>query len=433
MNRRRTTPAVFFAPLMTLCASGAPALLGCAGAASGGGSAPPPSRSRDAITPAAVVSPEAHADGRVTLRLRAPHAESVLVLVEGSAPAPMNEQDGVWTITTAPLAPDWYGYSFVVDGVSIADPANPALKPGLLGAQSMLHVVGPAPMPWDVADVPHGVVHRHFYRSAVAGDDRDFYVYTPPGYEDAPRRRYPVLYLLHGFSDDASAWTAVGRANVIVDNAIANGKAEPMIVVMPLGYGAPEILAGGFAGFSRDAALRRRNFERFRQALVGEVVPRVEAAYRVDADRDAHAIAGLSMGGTESLVVGLNEPDRFAWIGAFSSGGLGDDLDADFPLVGVGSAGRSGPRAARPWRLLWISCGTDDKLIADHRRLTGWLRAKGAEHVAEESGGGHTWMVWRRNLVDFAALLFRRGAAPADPAIPAKGRPGPNTVDAGQP
>src|SRR5262249_29131930 len=159
------------------------------------------------------------------------------------------------------------------------------------------------------------------YRSGVVGDERDFYVYTPPGYNPGADRRYPVLYLLHGFSDDASGWTAVGRAHVILDNLIAQRKAKPMLVVMPLGYGAPAI-APRTGPALRDPNLGQRNYDRFRNALLTEVLPEVEKTYRVATDRSSRAIAGLSMGGAESLFVGLNALDRFAWVGAFSSGGL---------------------------------------------------------------------------------------------------------------
>src|SRR5208337_3575425 len=155
-------------------------------------------------------------------------------------------------------------------------------------------------LPWEINLVPHGVIHHHFYRSGIVGDDRDFYVYTPPAYNPEAKKLYPALYLLHGFSDDASAWTAVGRAHVILDNLIAQGKAKPMIVVMPLGYGAPEILSPTFHGF-RDSSLVDRNMDRFRQALLTEVIPQVEKIYRVSPDRQSRAIAGLSMGGAESL------------------------------------------------------------------------------------------------------------------------------------
>jgi enterochelin esterase family protein len=349
-----------------------------------------------ALPPPPPVSPEVHADGRVTFRVRAPGAREVAVSREGAEPLPMRKDDqGVWTVTTTPLEPDLYGYNFEVDGVRTLDTANPRLKPNLVWMQNLLHVPGREAAPWDVRDVPRGAVHRHFQRSKVVGDDRDFYVYTPPGYRAEGAALYPVLYLLHGYSDEADAWTAIGRAHVILDNLIADGKARPMLVVMPLGYGAPEIVRP--APF-RDPELRQRNYDRFREALLTEVVPAVEKAYRVIPDRGSRAIAGLSMGGAESLLVGLNAVDRFAWVGAFSTGGLSEDLDAAFPGFDA--------KVNERLRLLWIACGTEDRLIGTSRQVRAWLDRKGVRHTAVETPGAHTWMVWRRNLAAFVPMLF---------------------------
>jgi enterochelin esterase-like enzyme len=349
--------------------------------------------------PARLLSPEVRPDQSVTFRFRAPNAKEVLLGLEGTKPVPMEkDEQGVWSLTTAPLEPDYYGYSFIADGVGLIDPVNPLLKPNLISTQSMVHVLGPASLPWEVNDVPHGVVHHHYYRSAVVGDERDFYVYTPPAYNPRAKQKYPVLYLLHGFSDDASGWTAVGRANVMIDNLIAQGKVKPMLVVMPLGYGAPEIVASGFGGF-RDDALRQRNFDRFTQALLTEVIPQVESAYHVIANRNARAIAGLSMGGAESLLTGLNHLDEFAWVGSFSAGGLQADFSAQFPALDSSANQRL--------RALWVACGVDDGLIGVNRRFREWLKSKGIEHADIETPGVHSWMVWRRNLANFSQLLFR--------------------------
>ncbi len=190
----------------------------------------------------------------------------------------------------------------------------------------------------------------------------------------------------------------MGRAHVIMDNLIAQGKTKPMVVVMPLGYGAPEILRGGFGAF-RNTELRDRNFAKFSETLLGEVLPRVESAYLVNKDRNSRAIAGLSMGGSESLLTGLNNVDKFAWIGAFSSGGLPEELDNDFPRLNA--------KANDELKLLWIACGVDDRLIELNRKLRAWLEAKGVRKVDIETPGAHTWMVWRRNLSSFTPLLFR--------------------------
>ena len=363
------------------------------------GAAPGLAQAQQPQPPPPVLSPEVYPDHHVTFRFRDPNAKQVRLHREGAEPLPMQkDEQGVWSITTDPLEPDFYGYAFVADGVNLIDPSNPLMKPNLLNTQSVVHVPGPVSLPWEIDDIPHGTIHHHFYRSGIVDDDRDFYVYTPPGYDGLAKQTYPVLYLLHGFSDDASAWTAVGRAHVILDHLIAQGKAKPMIVVMPLGYGVPEIVSRGFGAF-RDESLRQRNFDKFRQALLTEVIPQVETAYAVSKDRNSQAVAGLSMGGAESLLTGLNTLDRFAWVGAFSSGGLGEDFDKAFPGLDA--------KAKSRLRLLWIACGTSDRLIEANRKFREWLKSKGIQHTDIETPGAHTWMVWRRNLASFAPLLFR--------------------------
>jgi enterochelin esterase family protein len=175
---------------------------------------------------------------------------------------------------------------------------------------------------------------------------------------------------------------------------------------MPLGYGAPEVLDARFRSGPPDPALRERNMQRFGQALLNEVIPAVERDYRVSTDRTSRAIAGLSMGGAESLATGLNALDRFAWVGAFSSGGLGGDFGAAFPSLDA--------RANAKLKLLWIACGTEDALITANRELRAWLTSKGVQHTGIETPGMHTWMVWRRNLAAFAPLLFQ-DTAPSRP------------------
>jgi len=350
-----------------------------------------------AQAPPPVVSPEVHPDGRVTFRLRAPNATKVELSREGGVRVEMQKgEHGIWSVTTDPLAPNLYGYTFIVDGISILDPVNSVIKPNLLGLQNLVHV--PGSMPWDLKDVPHGSLHRHFYRSGIVGDQRDFYVYTPPGYDASAKTTYPTLYLLHGFSDDASGWTSVGRAHIILDNLIAEGKAKPMLVVMPLGYGAPEIVKRNGPGF-RNPELVKRNFDGFRDALLQEVIPLVEKTYRVSKDRTQRAIAGLSMGGSEALLTGLNALDRFAWVGAFSSGGLPPEFEKNFPSLDA--------KANEQLKLLWIACGKDDRLIGLNRNLIDWLNSRKIRHTWIETEGAHTWMVWRRYLADFTPLLFR--------------------------
>jgi enterochelin esterase-like enzyme len=349
--------------------------------------------------PPAIQSPEVQPDGKVTFRLLDPGAKSVLLNFEGDAkPSPMTRDDsGVWSITVGPLDPDLYGYDFIADGVYLLDPNNPTLKPNLIQPQNVVEVKGATPQLWDVAEVPHGVVHHHFFKSKVVGDQRDFYVYTPPGFDPKAKTNYPVFYLLHGYSDSADGWTAVGKANVILDNLIAQGKVKPMIVVMPLGYGTPEMIKLKWNAWSHPE-VRQQNFDGFRKSLLTEVMPMVEGAYPVSTKREDRAIAGLSMGGSESLLTGLNNIDKFAYVGSFSAGGLGDEYAPAFPTLDA--------KQASQLRTLWIACGTSDHLIDDNRKFKSWLKSKDIAFTDIETPGAHTWMVWRRNLINFTPLLF---------------------------
>lgn len=352
--------------------------------------------------PLPLQSPQVH-DGMATLQLRDPNAQKVVLNLEGAKePYAMKRDDqGVWSVTVGPLDPNLYGYSFQADGVRLLDPSNWRINPNLLNPSNSLHVPGPSPMPWEDNDIPHGVVHHTFYHSNIVGDNRNFYVYTPPGYNPAAQTTYPVLYLLHGYSDDASGWTAVGKANLILDSLIATGRIKPMIVVMPLGYGAPEIVqrTPTFGATFNNREVRERNFDKFRDALLEEVLPAVEKTYKVRVNRDSRAIAGLSMGGAESLLTGLNRIDVFGWVGSFSAGGLSDDFAADFPQLNQEKASQL--------HLLWIACGTDDRLITTNRNLIKWLKSKNIQPTQIETPGMHTWMVWRNNLIAFTPLLFR--------------------------
>jgi enterochelin esterase family protein len=232
----------------------------------------------------------------------------------------------------------------------------------------------------------------------VIGRERPVLVYTPPGYDPAAAKPYPVLYLLHGYSDAEDAWTTVGRANVILDNLIARGQAKPMVVVMPLGYGNDEVLAAGWSK-ARTPQVKHDSDRKFGDALLNEVMPQAEKAYRVSPDRAAHAIAGLSMGGRQSLVIGLNALDRFAWISAFSSGEVDSAFASIYPAVGVNTNARL--------RLLWISCGRDDGLLQFNQNLADWLDAQGVRHTWVVTPGAHSWLVWRRNLATLVPLLFQ--------------------------
>jgi enterochelin esterase family protein len=325
------------------------------------------------------MSPEVHPDRRVTLRLRAPNAAEVLVSGEFAAkPQPLvKDENGIWSITLGPLEPDVYGYNFRVDGTSLNDPHNPSIKAGVAGTSSLVSVPGSEPLPWDEREVPHGVLHRHFYKSNVIGDQRSIVVYTPPGY--SPRSKYPVLYLLHGSGDLSTSWADTGKANFILDNLLATGRAKPMLVVMPFGHAV-----------SRSSPESRvRNTELFSKDLLEVIIPAVENSYSVIANKSGRAIAGLSMGGGQALWAGLNHPDVFGAVGAFSSA-----VPQNLPMK-VNN------------QLLWIAIGKDDFLLEVNRKLDAALRSAGVKYAYKETEGAHSWRVWRRYLSELVPVLFR--------------------------
>ena len=356
-----------------------------------------------AAQPAAIVSPQVNPDRSVTFRLARADAHDVLVALAGlETPLKMTLSNDVWSATSAPLESGTYWYSYLVDGREELDPVNPSTMPSYAFLNSVVRVPGPGKEPWDRADVPHGAVHRHFYESKLVKGlpegRSEYFVYTPPGYESHPSQTYPTLYLLHGLSEGAADWTAMGGANFILDNMIAAGKAKPMVVVMPLGYGDMAVAGESPSADTSFAQLFNASSILFDDVLLHEILPRVEQDYRVSRSRDARAIAGLSMGGFESLIAAFNRPGKdgasqFAWVGSFST-------PAMFlpPLEAKAQTAKL--------RLLWIACGAGDSLLEPNRNLVKELVARGYAVKAVETPGAHIWPVWQRNLADFAQLLF---------------------------
>lgn len=352
----------------------------------------------------ALKSHEVHPDGRITFRYRDRRAEVVGLNLEGfDKPLPMERGgDGVWSATSPALPPQIYFYSFVADGEARLDPHNHVQKPNLTPAWrgNLVTVPGATPQPWELADIPHGTVHHHVYTTrfvaGLAADQSDYFVYTPPGYDPQSARRYPVLYLLHGWSDLAVGWTEVGKAHLIIDALIAQGRAQPMVVVMPLGYGDMAFVRNEAAW--DDLPLRARHYRKFEQALLQEVMPQVDAAYAVERSRGSRAIAGLSMGGRESLEVGLNHLEVFGWVGGFSASLEGMDFARDFAAL---AAKRT------TMHLVWVGCGVRDESVTEQRKFVAWLGQQRIPVTAIESSGAHTYLEWRNYLVQFAPLLFR--------------------------
>lgn len=346
------------------------------------------SRSAVAQRRGAAIWPEVHADRTVTFRLRAPEAQQVL-LNANFLPQPRamtKDAEGLWSMTSGPLTPEIYEYDFNVDGLTVPDPANPFVKVWRRASRSMVLVPGDPSLFFEEQDVPHGTVHVQRYHSQSLDVTRGLYVYTPPGYETATETKYPVLYLLHGSGDTEDAWTIVGRAHVILDNAFAAGRARPMIVAMPYGH-TPSAGLGNRGAFETD--------------LIGDVIPLVEKNYRVRAGSAARAIVGLSMGGGQSLRIGLGHPDLFAWIAGFSSSAPADE-ELQKLLARPGELNEK-------LRLLWIGCGRKDFLFERNQKFRRGLEAKGVKYTAHITDGGHEWRLWRRYLNEVVPLFFQSG------------------------
>ncbi len=345
-----------------------------------------------------LVSPQLHADRTVTFRLAAPQAKEVFVQGLAGLPpqAMVKSAGGNWEITLGPLAPELYSYTFAVDGATVTDPHNRHVKKWL-SVENLLEVPGEPPMLHERQAVPHGVVHHHVYRSRTTNTERGVYVYTPPGYRgDAPSPRFPLLVLLHGYGDDESAWLEVGRAHWMADNLIAQQRAIPLVIAMPYGHPLPLEKQTTFEDYSA------RNRVVMEQDLMEDLLPLLQREYRVADDSRQRAIVGLSMGGGQSLMIGLKRLDQFAWVGGFSSAPPQDDLDRQFAALV-----QDVPLANRQLQLLWLACGQEDYLLDRNDQLHRWLEQHGIHHTYHITAGAHDWMVWRKYLAEFLPLLFR--------------------------
>lgn len=380
-----------------------------------------------------VVSPEVLSDGRVMFRLFAPDATAVSVT--GDWPGgvtltttPMaKDAKGVWSATVGPLAPEFWIYSFTVDGVPTLDPRNVNTRRNTTRIENTLLIRGPESDDYAVNAVPHGTVTMQWYASPSLNATRRTYVYTPPGYEKGTGR-YPVLYLLHGGSGDEDAWFSCGRASQILDNLIAQGKATPMIVVMPNGnvtrIASPDLVASPPALPANQDPGR---FPRFPESLVKDLVPFIDASYRTLPDRDHRAIAGLSVGGAQTMYTAFNHLELFAWVAAFSGGYPvmpGVAIDVAPPPNAASLKGPDVTKTLDPvkfaalmpqldaasndrLKLLYISIGTADTLITTHGVVKQVLKDKGVPYTLREFPGYiHEWPVWRVSLRDLLPRLF---------------------------
>lgn len=330
-----------------------------------------------------MISPEIHPDRTVTFRYDSPRANMVTVSVEyldGLRPMDITEQ-GFWAITLGPFDPEIYSYSFVVDGVNVIDPKNPVIKIGTTTTNSLFEIPGDKPLFYEERPVPRGVVNLHRYNSKTLGITRGLNIYTPPGYDKNTNRKYPVLYLLHGSGDNERGWSTVGRMNVILDNLIAEKHAVPMIVVMPDGH-APRV-EGIPNSFGAD--------------LINEIIPFVEENYRVKDGSKNRALAGLSMGGFQTMEIGVKNLDLFNWLGVFSAG---------INMSYENTHGQYLSSMNEKLELFWIGIGKTDFLWERNENLLALLHKNNVEHISMTSEGGHTWKNWRLFFYEFSQLLF---------------------------
>jgi len=344
-----------------------------------------------------IVSPEVSGDRKLTFRFTDAKADAVRVTspdVPDLGKGDMTKaENGTWELTVGPVPAGAYRYAFSVDGVSIVDPRNYAISESNDHVSSLAVVRGSDVM--DETDVPHGAVAAVAYHSKSLDRDRRMHVYTPPGYENGTEK-YPVFYLLHGAGDCDEAWTSVGRANFILDNLIAQKKAVPMIVVMPAGHTTH---GAGFGG-------GRGGRDEFGDDFNGDIKPYVESHYRTINDREHRAIAGLSMGGGQTLAIAFSHLADYSYVGVFSSGaGIGGGGGGSWE--DVHKADLDNAELKPGLKLLWLSTGNKDGLLPRTKATVEMLKKHGFDPVFKESERGHVWLNWRDYLVEFTPRLFK--------------------------
>ena len=353
-----------------------------------------------------VNSPEVLSDGKTAFRILAPEAVSVglqssdMFGMQQTGVSFTKNKDGVWEAIVDPVAPGAYRYVFTVDGASVVDPHNTSISESNGNVWSMVYVPGTEFM--EMKQIPHGAVAEVTYYSKSLKRHRRMHVYTPPGYE-SDNRRYPVFYLLHGAMDCDDSWTTVGRAGFILDNLIAAKKAKPMVVVMPAGHTSKDFSMGGGIG---------RAVDEFSEDFVNDIMPYVETHYRVLKDRESRAIAGLSMGGMQTLNITMSDLGKYSYIGVFSSGVFrmppGSPAQSSSPDWEQQHLSMLDNRDLKKGlELLWFATGSEDFLIETTRSTVEMLKKHGFSPVYKETGGGHTWANWRDYLNEFAPQLFQ--------------------------
>ncbi len=344
-----------------------------------------------------IISPEVHPDQTATFRISSKDAKTVnLLLPDIKINQAMEKNEaGVWSITIGPLEPDIYAYNYMVDGTHTVDPMNPIMKRGVGLTTSLVEIPGKEPMFFAEQAIPRGTVHIHRYDSKTTGTTRGLYIYTPPGYDPRAKNKYPVLYLLHGAGDTENGWIEIGQANRIADNLLASGKMTPLIIVMPLGHATFAEGAAAPGGFNQTGTA-------FEKDLLTEVIPYVENHYNASSDAKKRAIGGLSMGGRQTLNIGLGHLDKFSYILAYSSAVRNPEQDSVMMRLISDPA-----KINKALKVFWIGCGREDGLFAGNQSFSDMLKKKGITHIYYPTGGAHTWTNWRLYLFETLPLIFK--------------------------
>ncbi|GAB3808616.1 esterase family protein [Spirosoma humi] len=355
-----------------------------------------------------VVSPQVNTDKTVTFRYQAPQAKTVELSAqfEKTPVAMTKDAQGIWSATVGPVKPDIYPYSFRVDGVTVMDPANVAFFPNERFKASLVDVPGDTPLIHAMKDVPHGSITYEYYPSQE-GTTGSLVVYTPPGYDQNPAKKYPVYYLISGTTDTEETFFKVGKTNLILDNLLAEGKVKPMIVVMPYGNIAARVAeqkGGPKPGDPtvRDGADAVKRANDFATDLVGNVIPYVEKNYRAVANRENRAIGGFSRGGGQTLRTAFGNMDKFAWVCAYSSYLSPQEMDHNFSQIVA-----KPDQTNKQLNLLWVSVGSDDFLYKGTVEFMDYLKAKKVNYKSLITDGGHTWMNVKTYVAATTPLLFQ--------------------------
>jgi len=368
-----------------------------------------------------ITSPEINPNNSVTFRLFAPDAQRVEVtgdfLPTAKVETPMGEIDapgvaalvkndkGVWEFTSAPLAPELYSYTFIINGVKVIDPNNVYMIRDVASVTSVFIIGGGRADLYKANNVPHGTVARRWYDSPSLKTSRRITIYTPPGYEQS-KENYPVFYLLHGAGGDEEAWIALGRTAQILDNLIAAGKAKPMIVVMTNGNATQRAAAGEWErGMVKPKLWEETRMDGAFEAAFPDVMKFVETNYRTINKKESRAIAGLSMGGFHSLHISKYYPDKFDYVGLFSAAILPRD-EIQSPVYSD-TEGKLKAQFAKAPKLYWIAIGTTDFLYQHNVEYRALLDKNKYPYTYYETGDGHIWKNWRIYLTEFVPMLFK--------------------------